>query len=493
MKTLFRKAQILAMGGPRGEEPFEGDLLIEDDCIAAIGADLGEIRDATVLDGRDRLIMPGLVNAHLHSSEQFFKGRYERMPLEVWLLYAYPLLMGPEISLKSGVTTICDDFFDPPTLSLERIGAVFSAYEAAGIRANVSNSIINIAPLDALPFAREIVPPELQRALDAGERVTGAVYADYCRKVFSTFHGRAGRLRYMISPSAPQRCTMDLLEACAALATTYAVPFHTHVLETKTQAVTGSEIFGVSLIRYLNDHRLLSRNVAIAHSVWVSDEDMRLMGEAGCSVAHNAVSNLKLGSGVAPARRLMDAGVTIALGTDGASSNDTLRMFDVMRVAALLHSAMGPDPSRWLTAADILRAAAIGGAYSAMLEKETGSLEVGKRADLIMLRTDTLAFTPMNDVRKHLVYAENGSSLELVMVNGAVVLRDDKLTLVDENEILREVREVTRAYLAEHREVEERNRALEPYMAEIHRRATLSDIGLDRYVGDWFPPGANRG
>ena len=354
---------------------------------------------------------------------------------------------------------------------MERIGAVFSAYEAAGIRGNVSNSIINIAPLDALPFAREIVPPELQRALDAGERVTGAVYADYCRKVFSTFHGRAGRLRYMISPSAPQRCTVDLLEACAALAKTYAV--HTHVLETKTQAVTGSEIFGVSLIRYLNDHRLLSRNVAIAHSVWVSDEDMRLIGEAGCSVAHNPVSNLKLGSGVAPVRRLMDVGVTIALGTDGASSNDTLRMFDVMRVAALLHSATGPDPSRWLTAADILRAATIGGAYSAMLEKETGSLEVGKRADLIMLRTDTLAFTPMNDVRKHLVYAENGSSLKLVMVNGAVVLRDNKLTQVDEDEILREVRELTRAYLAGHREVEERNRALEPYMAEIHRRATL--------------------
>ena len=277
---------------------------------------------------------------------------------------------------------------------------------------------------------------------------------------------------------------MDLLEACATLAKAYAVPFHTHVLETKTQAVTGPEIFGVSLIRYLSDHRILTRNVAIAHSVWVSDEDMRLMGEAGCSVAHNAVSNLKLGSGVAPVRRLMDAGVTIALGTDGASSNDTLRIFDVMRVAALLHSATGPDPSRWLTARDVLRAATIGGAYSAMLEKETGSLEVGKRADLIVLRTDTVAFTPMNDVRKHLVYAENGLSLELVMVNGTVVLRDNELVQVDENEILREVREATQAYLAEHREVEERNRALEPYMIEIHRRATIRDVALNRYIGD---------
>ena len=304
MQTLIRKAQILAMGGPHGEEPFVGDLLIEGDRIAAVGADLGEIRDATVIEGRDRLVMPGLVNAHLHSSEQFFKGRYEGMPLEVWLLYAYPLLMGPEVperlihlrsmlvaieSLKGGVTTICDDFFDPPTLSLERIGVVFSAYEAAGIRANVSNSIINIPAPIALPFAREIIPAELQRALDDGERVTGAAYADYCEKVFSLFHGRAGRLRYMISPSAPQRCTIDLLEACAALAKTHAAPFHTHVLETKTQAVTGPEVFGKSLIRYMHDLGLLTRNVAIAHSVWVDDDDMRLMGEAGCSIAHNAV------------------------------------------------------------------------------------------------------------------------------------------------------------------------------------------------------------
>ena len=120
-------------------------------------------------------------------------------------------------------------------------------------------------------------------------------------------------------------------------------PFHTHVLETKTQAVTGPELFGRSLIRYMADLGLLNRNVTIAHSVWVSDDDMALMGEAGLSVVHNAISNQKLGAGVAPLRRLLDAGVTVALGTDGASSNDTLRIFDVMRVAALIHSVSGPD------------------------------------------------------------------------------------------------------------------------------------------------------
>jgi 5-methylthioadenosine/S-adenosylhomocysteine deaminase len=499
LKTLIRGATILAMGGPRGAEPFTGDILIDGERIADIGRDLGDIGGATVIDGRDRLVMPGLVNGHLHSSEQFFKGRYEGMPLEVWLLYAYPLLMGAPIderllylrsllvaieSLKGGVTTICDCFFDPPVLSIERLGTVFSAYEAAGIRANVTNSVINIPVLDTLPHARQIVPAELQALLDGGAMISGSAYADYCEAAFAAFDGRAGRLRYMISPSAPQRCTVDLLEACSALALAHGVPFHTHVLETKTQAVTGAEFFGKTLIRYLHDLGLLNRNVTIAHSVWVSDDDMALMGAAGCSVVHNAISNQKLGAGIAPLRRLLDAGVTVGLGSDGASSNDTLRIFDVMRVAGLIHSASGPDYQRWLSATDILAAATIGGAQSAMLERDTGSLEVGKRADLIMLRTDTIAFTPRNDIRKHLVYAENGSSLERVLVNGETVMRGGRLTRIDEDEILREIREVVPAYLAEHARIEDRNRVFEPYFAEIHRRATLQDIGMNRYAGD---------
>ncbi len=507
-RTLIRGATILAMDAAHGADPFTGDILIEGERIAAIGSSLGEAPGTEVIDGADRLVMPGLVNGHLHSSEQFFKGRYERMPLEVWLLYAYPFLMGPQIPerllylrsmlvamelLKNGVTTICDCFFDPPVLSLERLGTVFSAYEDAGIRANVTNSIINIRALDCLPFAREIMPTDLQAQLDGARMVTGAAYADYCEAAFSAFDGRAGRLRYMVSPSAPQRCTIDLLEACSSLAKSHGVPFHTHVLETKTQAVTGAEIFGRSLIRYMHDLGLLNRNVTIAHSVWVSDDDMALMGEAGLSVVHNAISNQKLGAGIAPLRRLIDAGVTVGLGTDGASSNDTLRLFDVMRVAALIHGVSGPDYSRWLSAADILKAATIDGARTAMLEDRTGSLEVGKRADLILLSMKGLDFTPLNDAARQVVYCENGSSIERVMVDGEIVVRDGRLTLVDEDSLLAEIREAVPAWLADHAELEKRNAVFEPYMAEIHRRATLVDVGMDRYAGDgpsW--PGSNR-
>ncbi|MCY3873135.1 MAG: amidohydrolase family protein [Rhodobacteraceae bacterium] len=384
-----------------------GDILIEGKWISAIDANLKAPPEAAVIDGAGKLAMPGLVNAHSHSSETFFRGRYERLPLELWLLYAYPLLMGPLLppllvylrslllameSLKSGVTSMCDDFFDPPRHDHDRLAMVFRAYEDIGIRANVASAVMNVHPLDALPYARGILPVDLQAQLEFGPMITAEAYVDYCEEALSRFHDDYGRLRFMIAPSAPQRCTPDLLQACSELAFEWQVPFHTHVLETRTQAVTGPEFHGASLIQYMHDLGILTRNVTIAHSVWVNDADIDLIGESGCAVAHNAISSLKLGAGIAPVRRLMDAGAVLALGTDGVCSNDSARIFDVMRVAALVQSATGPDFSRWLTASEVLTAATIGSARSADLGDMTGSLEPGKCADLIMLRMDELAF-----------------------------------------------------------------------------------------------------
>ncbi|QRY70902.1 amidohydrolase (plasmid) [Ensifer sp. PDNC004] len=498
-EILIRNATLVAMDGARGATPFAADILIEGSEIKSIGSGLAARPDAQIIDGRGRLVMPGLVNAHTHSSETFLRGRYERMPLEVWLLYAYPLLMNDPIgerllylrslllamgSLRNGVTTLCDDFFDPPRHDLDRLATVFRAYDDAGIRANVSSAAMNVHTLDALPFAREVMPSALQELLDFGPPMSAETYADYCRAAFSSLHGMSGRLRFMIAPSAPQRCTPDLMAACMDLAVDKHVPFHTHILETKTQAVTGLVRHGKSLIAYMHDLGLLKRNTTIAHSVWVSDDDIELMGQAGVSIAHNAVSNLKLGAGIAPIRRLLDAGVTVGLGTDGVSSNDTSRIFDVMRVAGLVHSAAGPDYERWLKADEILAMATIGGAKTAMLEQVTGSLEVGKSADLLVLNTRNYPFQPLNDIAKHLVYSENGSSIETVMVAGRVVMQDGRLTTVDEQAVLDEISELVPAYLAEHAELERRNAIFEPAMAQIHRMATGMDLPLNRYQGD---------
>ena len=173
-KILISNTKILAVDAAHGTQPFAGDILVSDGLIAAIGPNLIPPDGARIIDGRDRLVMPGLVNAHTHSSETFFRGRYEGMPLEIWLLYAYPLLANDPIgkrllylrslllameSLRNGVTTLCDDFFDPPAHDLDRLGTVFRAYEDAGIRANVSSAAMNIHTLDALPFARESCRP----------------------------------------------------------------------------------------------------------------------------------------------------------------------------------------------------------------------------------------------------------------------------------------------------------------------------------------------
>ncbi len=507
MSSIFiAQATILAMNHAHGSTPFQGDVLVEDAVIAAVGQGLTPPPGAEIIDGRGKLVMPGLVNAHTHSSETFFRGRYEKMPLEVWLLYAYPLLMGPVIdkellhlrslllateSLKAGVTTISDCFFDPPRHELDRLGTVFGAYELAGIRANVSSGVMNIPTLDALPFAREVVPPEVQHQLDFGPPITAAAYLDYCRAAIEAFDGRAGRLKFMIAPSAPQRCTADLLTGCFELARQHSLPFHCHVLETITQAVTGPELYGRSLIRYMDDLGVLGRNTTIAHSVWVDDADMKAMGRAGVIVVHNAVSNLKLGAGVAPVRRLMEAGVTIALGTDGVSSNDTASMFDVMRVAGLLHGASGPDAETWLSAAELLRAATLGGARSAMMEDDCGSLEPGKAADLIVIDLGDCAFTPLNDIALHLVYSANGSNVRTALVAGEVVMRDRRMTRFDEAALFAEIRARVPAYLAHHAEIEERNRFLEPYFAEIHRRSAASHSGVYRYAGDAMLSGRN--
>src|SRR5258708_22914636 len=499
MSTLIQKAAILTIDGGHGTEPFEGDILIAGDAIAAIGTDLVAPPGSIVIDGRRRLVMPGLINSHFHSGEAFLRGRYgSTRPLELWMLNAYPVFVGPIISLrllylrsmvaameslKNGVTTICDDFIDRPAHDLDRLGTVFAAYEDAGIRVNVSHTVVNKSVLDTLANARDIVPAEIQ-ALVSRPSVEVPAYVDYCRSVFASLHDRAGRLRFMIAPTAPQRCTDELLVACSDLARQNRVPFHTHVLETKTQAVTGQQLYGQTIVGHMRDLGILHSGTTLAHSIWVTSRDIEMLAEAGSSIVHNCISNQKLGAGVAPLRQMIDAGVNVALGTDGLSCSDSARMFDVIRPAALPHSFAGPGYSQWLQAREILQAATISGARSALIDHQVGSLKVGKKADLLVLNMNSINFTPLNDIRNHLVFSEDGTSIEHVMVNGEIVVRNGKLVRVDEAAILEEVRDSVPRYLAEQDKSEEKNRIFEKYFAEIHRRATAQDIGMNRYSRD---------
>jgi guanine deaminase len=289
----------------------------------------------------------------------------------------------------------------------------------------------------------------------------------------------------MLAPSGPQRCTDDLLVGADALAAEHDAEVHIHVLETKTQAVTGDELYGGrTLVQHLDEIGALSRRTTFAHGIWVTDEDIERIARAEVSVSHNAISNLKLGSGILPWRKYQDAGVNLGLGTDGCSSSDTPRLMEVMKTAALLHKVTEPDFDRWPTVPEVLDAATIGGARSGVLDGAIGSIEVGKRADLVMFDTTTLAFMPTNRLENHLVYSENGSSIVRVMVDGVVTVEDGRLTLIDEDAVIAAFRDVMPRIREEQDRLDAVNEVFAPAFARMHRESAQRKMPVNRWTDD---------
>jgi 5-methylthioadenosine/S-adenosylhomocysteine deaminase len=486
MKTLFQHATVLSMRDRAAIAAEPADVLVDDDRIADVGPALSEDGVERVIDARELLLMPGMVNAHIHTEQNTFRGRYPGLPLEVLMLYAYPLTgavaLEPEAiylrtllagieSLKSGVTSILDDVMEVPSQGLEQLGSVFRAYDEIGMRANVSGHVINRPFFETIPYLDESLPAHLKERFLRVPPLALEDYMDFCREAVETFHGTGGgRLRYAVAPSGPQRCTEELLGTVAEFSRSRRVPFHIHILETRVQRVTGAKLYGKSLIELMADLDALHDMTSIAHAIWIDERDIELIAARGASVAHNPVCNLRIGSGVAPLRGLLDAGVNVALGTDGISSNDSARLFDVMKAAGLVHTLATDDYDEWPTAPEILWAATRGGARAVGLDHEIGSIEPGKKADIVALDLCSAAFVPINDLRNQLVYAENGSSVQMVMVDGEIVVEDGTCTKIDERAILREARDVLGSFLKQHERVEDEARELEPYLRSVYER-----------------------
>lgn len=494
MPILIQNATLIAMDEAHGTTPFAADIRVTDDRITEIGPGLEPVGATEVIDARRRLAIPGLVNSHFHSNQNFLRGRYPSRPLELMMLYAYPLdpSLGasPELvrlrtlavaieALKSGVTCVLDDCIDLPGQDMAQLSARFGAYEESGIRANCSGHVINRPFADTLPYADRFLPDELAELWSAAPPPSTESFMEYAEEAIDRFHDR-GRLRFVIAPSGPQRCTEDLLGAAAEFALRHDAAFHTHVLETKVQLVTGRELYGKSLVEYLRDCGALNDHVTMAHAIWISDEDIELMLAAGVSVAHNPVCNLRIGSGIAPLRKLLTAGVNVGLGTDEIDCNDSGRLFDVMKAGGLIHNIADCDYDLWPTAAELLRAATAGGARSVCLQDEIGSLEVGKKADIVLLDLDAAPFVPLNDPCVHLVYAENGSSVREVLVDGEVVVRDGALTRIDEAALRAEITARAPEYLARRDQWEAIAAEFEPHMKALYLHCMEQELGLDR-------------
>ncbi len=496
MKTLIRGGTVLTLD--HEDRVLAGqDVLIEDEHIARVGGQLTEREGPfdRVIDASRRLVMPGLVNAHFHCYDRFLRGMWEGLPLEMWILCASPLFHPPLSDrgyvvrsqlcaaemLLSG-TTACVDNMQPPALTAEAMAPAIQGYLDLGLRVGVAPMIWNRPFTQTLPYLDTLMPEAEREKLDRTPPSVNAIL-DFHGRLVKDWDRHGGRVHIMLAPAGPQRCTDELLRAFAAAAERERRALHSHILETKVQAVTAHELYGKSMIAHLRELGVLSPRLTAIHAVWLSREDIALLAEAGATVAHNPTCNLKLLSGVAPVPRLLEAGVNIALGTDNPSANDSSNLFDSLKLAALLQSLDGPAPRTTSAARAALRMATAGGARSMGLADEVGAVEAGRRADLVLLDLDTLGFVPLNDPARQVVYCENGASVRTVLVNGRVVVDDGRLTSVDLGALREEALEIGRQVAADNQVVRAQANRLRPYLEEMHRRAVARDLGFSA-----FPP-----
>ena len=432
------------------------DLVIDGDIIVTVGQHLDESRyqPERIIDAHGKLLMPGLVNAHLHSHDRFDKGRFDRLPLEIWRsLYNPPqatrtwssrecylrtMLNGIEL-LRGATTTVVDDVHHSAPLNEAAIEAVFQAYEDLGLRARVSAAYADRPFYSDIPYLEDLLPPDLKATSESGPTPDQALelWRETARR-----HAR-GRVQFALSPSAIDRCTPAFLERTWEISEEYQLPVLVHVLETRTQALAAELFHGRTMIAHMARSGLLTPRCVLVHCVWVTEADIDLIADSRACVVHNPGSNLKLGSGIAPVSRMLAAGIDVGLGTDNNNANDAANMFEAMKLAALVSRTQGDDYESWVGADQALAMATEGGCRCAQLPGHFGTLTPGAKADFVLLRLSDLAFLPLNSALHQLVFAECGHAVDTVVVDGVVVMAAGRIETVDEPALLAEITAAT--------------------------------------------------
>jgi 5-methylthioadenosine/S-adenosylhomocysteine deaminase len=400
------------------------DVLIADGRIAEIGGS-GQTAD-TVIDADGCAVIPGFVQMHIHLCQTIFRGAADDLALidwlkqRVWPMEAAHSAASIAASARLGIAelikggTTC-------ALTMETVNhtaEVFKVVEETGFRATVGKCMMDKG--DEVPHALQ-------------EQTANSI--DESIALLEEWHGKAdGRIRYCFAPRFAVSCTRDLLERVAELARARGVMIHTHASENRTECELVQQESGLRNVAYLDSLGLTGRHVALAHCVHLSVDEIETLRTTGTHVVHCPSSNLKLGSGIAPVAKLLETGISVSLGADGAACNNRLDMFTEMRTAALLQKVLhGPEV---LPANRVLRMATIDGARAMGLDTELGSIEVGKRADLSLVRLDRLHSTPARDTVSALVYSAGADDVETVIIDGKLVLRDRKLLTIDEGETI---------------------------------------------------------
>jgi 5-methylthioadenosine/S-adenosylhomocysteine deaminase len=471
------------------------DVVVADGRIVFVG-DAGAETASETIDCSRYAVVPGIVNAHNHSNENWFRGRFDNLPLEPWMLFSYPALAAPAQSpretyvrtllgalemVHSGATSVVDFLYELAGFTEESLQAVVQAYRDLGLRALVVIGMADRTYHETVVLDTGLVPAELLARLEHEKPPAWSDWESFSRLAVERFHRPDEGISIGLGPSGPQRCTDEMLSGCAALADELDLAIHIHVLETRMQALSGRKLYGRTLPEHLDALGFLGPHVNFEHGIWLTDHDIELVVRSGTGIVHNPISNMKLGSGICPVPVLLEAGVNVALGSDGMSSNDGNDMYATVKVAGLLHKLWEIDYQEWLGAKEAWAMATTGGAQP-MGDTDLGKIVPGARADLAFLDLDSPVFTPLNDPVKHLVFSSSRTALRSTMVGGRWVLRDGLVTGVDEPAILAEARELGQSVLTRHDEAFELGEALLVSLRNGWLEALRTDVGVDRSV-----------
>lgn len=414
-KILLKNIEYLAENG----EVHQADIAIDGAHIARIGAVDADWQPEQIIDGTNKLAIPGLVNTHTHAAMSLFRSYADDMLLMDWLqtkiwpaeanLTADDIYWGTQLAIaemiRSGTTTFADMYFFMPEVA--------RAVTETGMRAVLARGMAGVAP-------------NAQQALQESE------------EFFRQFHHAAdGRITVMLAPHAPYTCPPEYLVKVVALAQKLGAEIHTHLSETAGEVADCQNAYGKSPIALMNDVGLLDCGVLAAHCVHVLPEDIRIMRSKNVRVAHNPGSNMKLASGIAPVSEMLEAGLCVGLGTDGAASNNNLDMMEEIRLTALLHKVRSNDPLA-VPANTAVSLATAGGAAAVGLGMTTGKLAQGYKADIVLLDMSGLHWYPRHDRLSLLAYSAAGSDVHTVIINGKVVLENRRLLTIDEERLIHE-------------------------------------------------------
>jgi 5-methylthioadenosine/S-adenosylhomocysteine deaminase len=400
--------------------------------IIGIGKSTPEVRERDhepeIIDAKDAIVMPGLINGHSHAAMTLFRGFADDLPLKAWLFdKIFPVeaaflnpetvywgsLLGCLEMIASGTTCFIDGYFYQDE-------TVRAAHQA-GLRALIAQGIIDFPapgvkdPKQNVRVAREFV----EKWLGFSDLITPGVFCH-----------------------SPLTCSESTLSAAAELSEHFRLPLQIHLSETLEEVKAIQEKTGKRPVHYLNDIGLIQKALIAAHAVHVDDREIAFLKEGGVKIVHVPESNMKLSSGVAPMSLMVKRGLTLGLGTDGCSSNNNLDLFEEMDTAAKLSKVFELDPVA-LDAKTVAGMATRGGAAVLGLEKEIGTLEVGKKADVIVVDVETPHLCPLYDPLSAIVYAANGADVKDVVVDGKILMKNRTFTTLDPVEIMENVRRIS--------------------------------------------------